>query len=346
MMAQTERLGAESLDDACGSTWVFRGYQLDPGHFTTAMVHFYRGELSRANTWRKRLDTTTNWAVVSVGAALTFIFGAPQNPHFVLLLVFLLVLTFLHIEARRYRYYALWTYRVHLMETDFFAAMLEPPFRPAADWADHLVKSLLQPAFPVTRWQAVGRRFRRNYIWLIMLLFASWAAKLGVHPELAPDWATLVERAGVGSVPGVWVIVALGVVFAALTLLAVAASLPDTWQESLKAPLRWLRVEVPGSAGPLPLELHPREQLATIITIRGELIASRILKELGRGVTALQGTGMYTGETRDVLLCAMTEVQAPHLRRIVSGADPDAFVVVSRAEDVRGGGFQPFEPPS
>jgi uncharacterized membrane protein len=346
MKAQAKRLDAESLGDACDSTWVFRGYQLDPGHFTTARVHFYRGELSRANTWRNRLDTTTNWAVVTVGAALTFIFGAPQNPHFVLLLVFLLVLTFLHIEARRYRYYALWTYRVHLMETDFFAAMLAPPFRPSADWADHLVKSLLQPAFPVTRWQAVGRRFRRNYIWLIMLLLVSWAAKLGIHPELASDWATLVDRAAVGSIPGAWVIVAVGAVFAALTALGVAAFLPDAWRESLKTPLRRLRVEVPGSAGPLPLELHPQEQLATIITTRGKLIASQVLKELGRGVTALQGTGMYTGETRDVLLCAMTEVQASHLRRIVYGADPDAFVVVSRAEDVRGGGFQPFEPPS
>jgi uncharacterized membrane protein len=345
-MAQAEQPDTESLGDACGSAWVFRGYQLDPGHFTTAMVHFYRGELSRANTWRNRLDTTTNWAVVTVGAALTFIFGAPQNPHFVLLLVFLLVLTFLHIEARRYRYYALWTYRVHLMETDFFAAMLAPPFRPSADWADRLVKSLLQPTFPVTRWQAVGRRFRRNYIWLITLLLVSWAAKLGIHPELASDWATLVERAAVGSIPGVWVIVAVGVVLAALTALAVAAFLPDTWRESLKAPLRRLRVEVPGSAGPLPMELHLREQLATIITTRGDLIASQVLKELGRGVTALQGTGMYTGEKRDVLLCAMTEVQAPHLRRIVYDADPAAFVIVSRAEEVRGGGFKPFEPPS
>ena len=346
MMAQTEQPGAESPDDTRGSTWIFRGYQLDLDHFTTAMVHFYRGELTRANTWRNRLDTTTNWAVVTVGAALTFVFGAPQNPHLVLLLVFLLVLTFLHIEARRYRYYALWTYRVHLMETDFFAAMLAPPFRPSADWADRLAKSFLQQSFPIARWQAIGRRFRRNYVWLIILLLISWGAKLGIHPELAPDWATMIERAAVGSIPGAWVIAAVGVVFAALTSLAVAAFLPDTWRESLKAPLRRVRVEVPGSTGPLPLELRPREQLATIITTQGQLIGSQVLKELGRGVTALQGTGMYTGEKRDVLLCALTEIQSPRLRKIVYRSDPDAFVVVSLAEEVRGGGFQPFEPPS
>ncbi|MDY7080581.1 MAG: DUF2270 domain-containing protein, partial [Chloroflexota bacterium] len=100
-------LDDEMDDEEDSATWTFRGYRLDQDNFTTAMVHFYRGEVTRANTWRTRLDATTNWAVITVAAALTFVFGAPHNPHFVLLLVLLLVLTFLHIEARRYRYYAL-----------------------------------------------------------------------------------------------------------------------------------------------------------------------------------------------------------------------------------------------
>ena len=53
--------------------WRFRGYQLRPSEFTTAMVHLYRGELQRATAWRSRLDNTTNWAVVTTGAALSFI---------------------------------------------------------------------------------------------------------------------------------------------------------------------------------------------------------------------------------------------------------------------------------
>jgi len=142
---------AESIGEEDNCMWAFRGYHLDPAHFTTAMVHFYRGELARSNTWRTRLDATTNWAVVSAGAALTFVFGARDNPHFVLLLVFALLLTFLYIEARRYRYYVLWAYRVHLLETDFLAAMLAPPFRPSADWAGHLAETLLQPTFPIRR---------------------------------------------------------------------------------------------------------------------------------------------------------------------------------------------------
>jgi uncharacterized membrane protein len=78
MTDQTKRRDAEALDEEDGHTWAFRGYRLDPSHFTTAMVHFYRGEVARANTWRTRLDATTNWAVLTVGAALTFVFGAPS----------------------------------------------------------------------------------------------------------------------------------------------------------------------------------------------------------------------------------------------------------------------------
>jgi len=35
-----------------------------------------------------------------------------------------------------------------------------------------------------------------------------------------------------------------------------------------------------------------------------------------------------------------------HLKKIVSQADPEAFVIISPAEEVRGRGFSSFEPPS
>ncbi len=45
--------------------WSYRGYNLRSSEFTTAMVHYYRAEIQRSNTWRTRLDNTTNWAVVT-----------------------------------------------------------------------------------------------------------------------------------------------------------------------------------------------------------------------------------------------------------------------------------------
>ena len=73
--------------------------------FTTAMVHFYRGEIQRSNTWRNRLDTTTNWAVLTTGATLSFVFSSPSNPAFVIPINSILVAFFMFMEARRYRYY-------------------------------------------------------------------------------------------------------------------------------------------------------------------------------------------------------------------------------------------------
>jgi len=346
MTEQAKRQNDEPLDEEDACIWTFRGYRLDPPHFTTAMVHLYRAEVTRANTWRTRLDATTNWAVVTTGVALPFVFGAPQNPHFMLLLVFLLVLTFLYIEARRYRYYVLWSYRVRLMETDFFAAMLASPFRPSSDWANHLAESLHQPTFPIAQWEAMGRRFQRNYVWLLTLLLISWGIKLAIHPTLAPDWITVVERATFASIPGTWLVTAVGMIYGALATLAVVASLPRAWREALSRPSKWLGRLPRRAAGPFVPAFRLQEHLATIITSRGQQVASRLLAELGRGVTALEGTGTYTGEARDVLLCAVTGVQVSHLEEIVRRADPGAFVIVSLVEEVRGRGFRPFEAPS
>ena len=134
---------------------------LRAGEFNTAMVHFFRAEVQRANVWRQRLDATTNWAVVTTGAAISIAFAQAGN-QVVILLNMLLVTMFLIIEARRYRYYELWSSRVRLMETDFFAAMLVPPFQPSPDWAESLAENLLHPHFPISNCEAIGRRLRRN----------------------------------------------------------------------------------------------------------------------------------------------------------------------------------------
>ncbi len=328
-----------------GLTWTFRGQRLDMAQFITAMAHFYRAEVSRCNTWRTRLDTTTNWAVVTVAAGLTFAFGAPQNPHFVLLLVLLLVLIFLYIEARRYQYYALWSYRARVIETDFFAAVLASPHGASSDWADHLAQSLVQPSFPISRLEALGRRFQRNYVWLTTLLLLSWILKLAIHPVIVSDLSVLTGRASFWLFPGMWVIAGVGLTYVALLLLSAAVLLRLAWLRE-EFPTRWLGKRLQRVLGPLAPRPRPRERLATIITACGREIALQILTELGRGVTALKGIGMYTSEARDVLLCAVTDVQVPHLERIAYQVDPRAFVIVSAAEEVRGWGFRPFETPS
>jgi uncharacterized membrane-anchored protein YitT (DUF2179 family) len=88
---------------------------------------------------------------------------------------------------------------------------------------------------------------------------------------------------------------------------------------------------------------HRRKQLmALIITSKAEDVARRILTDLGRGVTALTGKGMYTGEERSVLICALTVTEVHNLKFAVNKEDPNAFVVVSAAQEILGRGFNPL----
>lgn len=187
--------------------------RMTPSEFNTAMIHFYRGEVQRSNTWRNRLDTTTNWAVITAGATLSFVFSSPNNPHFVIPINSILVAIFLLMEARRYRYYEIWSSRVRILETGYFAHMLMPEGRPADEsWAEHLAADLTTPHFTITEWEAVGRRLRRNYLWIFALLALSWNLKVYLTPLPARDFDAFIERATVGIVPG-WVVFTVGIVF-------------------------------------------------------------------------------------------------------------------------------------
>jgi uncharacterized membrane protein len=196
--------------------------RMTPSEFNTAMIHFYRGEVQRSNTWRNRLDTTTNWAVITAGATLSFVFSSPHNPHFVIPINSLLVVIFLLMEARRYRYYEIWSSRVRILETGYFAPLLMPEQRPAEEtWAEHLAADLMTPHFTITEWEAVGRRLRRNYLWIFALLALSWNLKVYLSPLPARDFDAFIERAAVGLVPG-WIVFVVGVVFnAAIAIFAI-----------------------------------------------------------------------------------------------------------------------------
>ena len=196
--------------------------RMTPAEFNTAMIHFYRGEVQRSNTWRNRLDTTTNWAVITAGATLSFVFSSPNNPHFVIPINSILVAIFLLMEARRYRYYEIWSSRVRILETGYFAGLLMPESRPADEsWAEHLAADLTTPHFTITEWEAVGRRLRRNYLWIFALLALSWNLKVYLSPLPARDFDVFIDRATVGIVPG-WIVFVVGIVFnAAVAVFAI-----------------------------------------------------------------------------------------------------------------------------
>lgn len=350
LFASPPRADGTTASETEEPVWTYRGYRLKTSEFVTAMVHLFRAEIQRANVWRQRLDTTTNWAVVSTGATLSIAFSQPDIHHGIIILNTLLVMWFLTIEARRYRYYELWSYRVRLMETDFYAAMLVPPFHPSPEWAESLAENLLSPKFPISMWEAFGRRLRRNYFWIFLILYASWAAKIWLFPQPVVTVSEILLRSAVGPVSGE-IMIGLGLTLYVFLLIVALATMGMTHASGEVLPrfgedtIRSLFSQdgQPQRARAFFAPRHRRRQLvALIITMKADAVSKRIMTDLSRGVTALSGKGMYTGQERSVLICALTVTEVHNLKFAVNKEDPTAFVVVSPAQEILGRGFNPL----
>ena len=79
---------------------------------------------------------------------------------------------------------------------------------------------------------------------------------------------------------------------------------------------------------------------ALIISREKEKIASRIMNELERGATFMEGRGAYTGDERNMILCVLAQSQVTRLKDIVRETDPQAFVIVTNVGEVHGEGFR------
>jgi uncharacterized membrane-anchored protein YitT (DUF2179 family) len=82
------------------------------------------------------------------------------------------------------------------------------------------------------------------------------------------------------------------------------------------------------------------DRVATIVTQMPEAVASGILMVMERGVTNWNGKGMYTGQAKAVLLCAISRAEVAQLKAIIHEADPLAFVIIGQAQEVWGEGFR------
>lgn len=178
-----------------------------------AIAHLYRGEVYRSTIWRTRLDATTNWAVASLGLALSVTFSSKDASPLPLLLVGLLAIVFLSFEARRYRYFNVWRARARWMEKHLYAPMLRgdgPEMYNA--WQNTLARDYLKPRHHISMVTALGRRLRRNYVWILGIQAVSYYGKIVIHPTPMENFAQLFQRAAIGPIPGEMVMLA-GVTF-------------------------------------------------------------------------------------------------------------------------------------
>lgn len=76
-----------------------------------------------------------------------------------------------------------------------------------------------------------------------------------------------------------------------------------------------------------------------IISGESEKIAGTIMKELERGVTAIEAYGMYSKCEKQMLYCVVSKKELVLLKDIIKAIDLHAFVIVSEAKEVLGEGF-------
>ena len=112
------------------------------------------------------------------------------------------------------------------------------------------------------------------------------------------------------------------------------------WKAALYA---MITLYVSGLVSDTVLEGGETVRAAMIITSKPEAISARVIEELVRGVTYLEGRGGYTGTSRPVLYCVVSRAEVATLKSLVNEIDPEAFMVIGVAHEALGEGFRPLK---
>jgi uncharacterized membrane protein len=212
--------------------------EIEPGDRSMILAHYYRAMVGRADIWRTRMDTTTNWAIGATAAVVSFTFGNPTVPHYVVWIATVMTVGFMLLEARRLTFYNLWQSRVLMLEVGLIHPALAAA-RPesAADLgampkssgsrydvevAEVLDQTLGTTVPSMSRVKAVARRLRRVYLYLFGVQVFAWAFKLANHPEPTASLEQIVERAHIAAIPGIGVVAVIGLAYLAAIWLGLA----------------------------------------------------------------------------------------------------------------------------
>ncbi len=173
--------------DLPNDTPAFEQTPLTRGEYITALAHFYRAEMHRSLVWRTRLDTTTNWAIISTLAILTASLNNPTYARETLLLGMFTNIVFVTIEARRFRFFDVWRARVRMLEENFYGGILRrDQVSPQDMWGSHVADDLLCPRFHLTRMQAFRARLMRNFRYIFFFLLVAWVINR-ISPMAEPN---------------------------------------------------------------------------------------------------------------------------------------------------------------
>ncbi len=124
------------------------------------------------------------------------------------------------------------------------------------------------------------------------------------------------------------------------TLVVLAGGFAFDWEKALYG---LVVIYVSGLAAEMISEGSSVFRTALIISSKPDEVSNKILTEMERGVTILQGTGAYTGTDRPVLYVVISRAEVNQVKSLVHEVDPQAFMVISQAHEALGEGFKPLK---
>lgn len=77
----------------------------------------------------------------------------------------------------------------------------------------------------------------------------------------------------------------------------------------------------------------------TIISDFPEEIAEALLKQVGRGMTYIQGQGVFSSEPKKIIYTIVSRIELSTVRSVVEDIDPNALVAIENVADVSGSNF-------
>ncbi len=97
---------------------------------------------------------------------------------------------------------------------------------------------------------------------------------------------------------------------------------------------------ITGKVIDIVLEGFSYEKTLFIVSDKYEEIAAKILEDLNRGGTFIEGKGMYKKDEKKIIFVNVTRREVAILQDFINQIDPDAFVTVIEASEILGKGFR------
>jgi uncharacterized membrane protein len=78
------------------------------------------------------------------------------------------------------------------------------------DWRKLLSEDLLIPSFKISAFEAIGRRLKRNYVFIFVVILIAWITKIFLHAEVPiENWPTFYRALAVNASIPSWLIATL-----------------------------------------------------------------------------------------------------------------------------------------